>query len=239
MPNSKLTESQKRVLKWLINEAYLGKLDENEINILFSLSGTSILGYEDEVPEINEMTLDLLEKEGFLICHRSQHSYRCSLTGLAYEAVDNNFNLNRIERNDSFVDYLNDFKEITHLDEELKQRCLFSITNDPTNPKAWDKAIRTATVILENRLRDLGETDKIDPNATGDTIVNITFSEKGKIAALIGQKKAKAYRDLYAGLMLVFRNQYNHRLVDPKPNDGAAIIQFINLSLKMLGDIKK
>jgi hypothetical protein len=50
-------------------------------------------------------------------------------------------------------------------------------------------------------------------------------------------KQLKAYRDLYAGMMAVFRNRYAHRIVDPNPEVGGAIIVFIDLLLKMLGDI--
>jgi hypothetical protein len=35
----------------------------------------------------------------------------------------------------------------------------------------------------------------------------------------------------------VFRNHYAHRLIDPKPEEGGAIIVFIDLLLKMLDDL--
>lgn len=236
---SNLNESQKRTLKWIVNEAWNGTLDENEIWFTWSKDGTHIMNYQGPVPEIKKITLDVLERSGYLICQQLKHSYKCALMPQAYEAIERNFKANNIERDDSFTKYLKGLKDIDHLDEELRKRCLYSISSDPKNPAAWDKAIRTATVVLEERLRNIGATEKINPDATGDTIVNIAFSEKGEIAKILGSKKTKAYRDLYAGLMLVFRNRYNHRLVDPTPDDGAAIIQFISLTLKMLDDIRK
>lgn len=233
-----LNETQKGLLRWMVNEAWNGKLDENEIWFLWSNDGTGIMGYDGEVPEVKRISLDALENDGYIICQRSQQWYKCALLPKAYEAVEKNFASTEVNRNDSFIEYLNGLNNIEHLDDELKERCLHSISNDPEDPTAWDKAIRTATVVLEERLRKIGETEKVNPDATADTIVNITFNEKGKIANNIGTKKARAYRDLYAGLMLVFRNNYNHRLVDPSPTDGAAIIQFINLVLKMLDDLE-
>jgi hypothetical protein len=239
MSSSNLNESQKSILRWIVNEAWNGNLDENEIWFIWSKDGTDIMDFDGKVPEVKKITLESLEKAGFLICQRDQHWYKCALTSRAYEAVENNFETKKIKRDDSYTDYLKGLNNLDHLDKELKQRCLHSISNDPENPTAWDKAIRTATVVLEERLRKIGETEKINPAATADTIVNIAFSERGKIAKKIGTKEAKAYRDLYAGLMLVFRNKYNHRLMDPTPTDGAAIIQFVNLALKMLNDIEK
>ncbi len=47
------------------------------------------------------------------------------------------------------------------------------------------------------------------------------------------------YRDLYAGVVGVFRNRYAHRLVDPTPEDGGALIVFVNLLLKMTDDLEQ
>ena len=39
-------------------------------------------------------------------------------------------------------------------------------------------------------------------------------------------------------MFTVFRNEYGHRFVDPSPEDGGAIITFINLLLEMLEDLR-
>ena len=138
----------------------------------------------------------------------------------------------------SAISYLIPLTEVKHLDSELWDRCRFSLSAGGDDPKAWDKAVRTATVVLEERLRKLGKTDTIKQDATGENIVNIIFA--GKTPVLSGKlddKEIKAYRDLYAGMMTVFRNRYAHRIIDPSPEVGGAIIVFIDLLLKMLEEI--
>jgi hypothetical protein len=49
----------------------------------------------------------------------------------------------------------------------------------------------------------------------------------------------QGYRELYAGIVGVFRNSYAHRLVDPTPEDGGAFIVFVNLLLKRLEDLRE
>ena len=88
------------------------------------------------------------------------------LTGKAYEAVDNNFK----EPDTSFVKHLTPLADITNLDEELKQRCLPILGAGSAEPKLWDSAVRTAGVILEDRLRDVGGIS--DTNCVGLALVN-------------------------------------------------------------------
>lgn len=138
----------------------------------------------------------------------------------------------------SAISYLIPLTEVKHLDSELWDRCRFSLSAGGDDPKAWDKAVRTATVVLEERLRKLGKTEAINPDATGESIVNIIFAGKNPVlSGKLDDKQLKAYRDLYAGMMAVFRNRYAHRIIDPDPEVGGAIIVFIDLLLKMLEDI--
>lgn len=125
--------------------------------------------------------------------------------------------------------------EVKHLDQELWKRCQFSLSAGGDDPKAWDEAVRAATVVLEERLRKLGNTEAINLDASGESIVNIICA--GKIPVLSGKlndKQRKAYRDLYAGMMAVFRNPYAHRVIDPSPEIGGAIIAFVGQSLHLL-----
>ena len=78
----------------------------------------------------------------------------------------------------SAVSHLIPLTEVQHLDTELWERCRFSLSSGGDDPKAWDKAVRTATVVLEERLRKLGKTEAINPDATGEGIVNIVFGKK-------------------------------------------------------------
>ncbi|MBD2104682.1 hypothetical protein H6F94_27880 [Leptolyngbya sp. FACHB-261] len=230
-----LTETQKKLLRWLVEEVRAGKLGEEKIWFLRSRDGTTLDGYKGDVPNIETTTLDALQSSGCLSRDRSQlNQYKYSLTSRAYEAVDSDFGAPNL----SAITHLIPLTEIKHLDAELWERCHFSLSAGGNDPKAWDKAVRTALVILEERLRKLGGTESIKPDATGDTIVNTIFGVKSSVLGdKLNDKQLKGYRDLYAGMMAVFRNHYAHRVIDPSPEVGGAIIVFIDLLLKMLDDI--
>lgn len=230
-----LTETQKSLLQWLVEQVRAGTLNEEEIWFAWSFDGTSLVGYQGNVPEVKRKTLDALHSSGYLSCDRSRpHQYKCILTSRAYETVDSNFS----NSNWSAIPHLIPLTEVKHLDPELWDRCRFSLSAGGDNPKAWDKAVRTATVVLEERLRKLGKTEDINPDATGEGIVNIIFAGKNPVlSGKLDDKQLKAYRDLYAGMMAVFRNPYAHRIIDPSPEVGGAIIAFIDLLLKTLDDM--
>ena len=137
----------------------------------------------------------------------------------------------------SAIPHLIPLTEVQHLDPELWERCRFSLSSGGDDPKAWDKAVRTATVVLEERLRKLGKTEAINPDATGEGIVNIVFGKSSVLSGKLDDRQRESYRNLYAGMMAVFRNHYAHRIVDPSPEVGGAIIAFIDLLLKTLDDI--
>jgi hypothetical protein len=235
MQTYNLTDTQKERLKWIVSKVRAGKLNEEEIWVIWSMQGTSLVKYQGHVPEIRNTTLDALENNGCLICsQKGEDEYKCALTSRAFEAIDSNFGAPDL----SAIPHLIPLTEIDHLDTELWDRCRLSLSAGGADPKAWDKAVRTATVVLEERLRKLGRTEDVNPDATGEGIVNIIFAGKNPVlSGKLEEKKLKAYRDLYAGMMSVFRNSYAHRIVDPSPEIGGAIIVFIDLLLKMLEDI--
>jgi hypothetical protein len=90
-----LTETQKRILRWLVEEVRVGNLDEEEIWFAWTFNGTSLVGYKGNprnIPEVKTTTLDALQSSGCLTCDRSRrYEYKCALTAKAYEAVDSNF----------------------------------------------------------------------------------------------------------------------------------------------------
>jgi hypothetical protein len=231
-----LTGTQKNLLQWLVDKVRTGMLNEEEIWVIWSMGGSDIANYDAaDAPQIKSTTLDALQQSGCLSCDKSRpHLYKCALTGKAYEVVDSNFDAPDL----SAVSHLIPLTEVKHLDPELWERCQFSLSTGGNDPKAWDKAVRTATVVLEERLRKLGKTEAINPEATGEGIVNLIFAGKNPVlSGKLDDKQLKAYRDLYAGMMSVFRNPYAHRFVDPSPEVGGAIIVFIDLLLKTLSDI--
>ena len=231
-----LTETQKSLLQWLVEQVRAGLLEEEEIWFNWTFNGTSLIGYNGRVSEVKTTTLDALQSSGCLLCDRSRpNQYKCALTSRAYEAVDSNFGAPNL----SALPHLIPLTEVKHLDPELWERCRFSLSAGGNDPKAWDKAVRTAMVVLEERLRKLGKTEAINPDATGEGIVNLIFAGKNPVlSGRLDDKQLKAYRDLYAGMMAVFRNPYAHRIVDPSPEVGGAIIAFIDLLLKTLNNIE-
>jgi hypothetical protein len=157
----------------------------------------------------------------------------CTLTGKAYEAVDSNF----AAPDTSFVRHLTPLADITALDSELKHRCLPILGAGAADPKLWDSAVRTAGVILEERLRDVGRIT--DPQAVGRDLVNKVFGKSGSLAVKFGHDaEREGYRDLYAGVVGAFRNPSAHQLVDPAPHEGGAYIVFVNVLLKKLDDLR-
>ena len=93
MQANNLTENQKSLLRWIVQEVRAGRLDQEEIWIVWTFDGTGILGYEGNVPEMKTITLDAIQENGCITCDRSQnYQYKCALTSRAYELVDSNFN---------------------------------------------------------------------------------------------------------------------------------------------------
>ncbi|NEP27539.1 TIGR02391 family protein [Moorena sp. SIO3I6] len=230
MQDLNLNETQKKRLQWLVEEVRAKKLNEDKICFIWSLSGTIIVGYQGNVPEFDKITLKALENSGCLVCdRRRKDEYKCALTPTAYEAVDPNFgapNLSAIP------------PELKHLDSELLKRCHCLLNTCGDDSTAWDKDVRTATVVLENRFKKLGKIDNSDKKATGEGIVNKIFAGNDSILkGKLEKSDLEAYRNLYAGMMGVFRNRYAHEFIDPSPEVGRAIIAFIDVLLKILDDI--
>ncbi|MBE9127696.1 MULTISPECIES: TIGR02391 family protein [unclassified Coleofasciculus] len=239
-----LTNSQKVLLGWFVQQVNQGHLSE-EFIISWLLQGPSISGYsgEEPLPEIKKGAIEVLHAEGLLWREDLGNDRRCTLTGKAFDAVDNNFNV----PDTSFVKHLTPLADITNLvtpladitnlDEQLKQRCLPILGAGSVEPKLWDSAVRTVGVILEDRLRDVGGIS--DANCVGLALVNNVFSNKGTLASKFSvDAERQGYRDLYAGIVGAFRNPSAHRLVDPTPEEGGAFIIFVNLLLKKLEDLR-
>jgi len=159
------------------------------------------------------------------VTYRQQEiNRRCTLTGKAYEAVDSDF----AAPDTSFVRHLAPLADLTNLDGEIKTRCLPILGAGSADPKLWDSAVRTAAVILEERLRDIGGIT--DPSRVGQNLVNDVFGNNGTLAYKFPlDAERQGYRDIYAGVVGTFRNRYAHRLIDPTPEDGGAAIVFVNL----------
>jgi hypothetical protein len=226
-----LTSSQKDLLRRLVQKVREEDIPE-EFFICKTQAGNLIYGEDDSqenILEITQLALDTFVDNNLLRCT----GRRCTLTGKAFEAVDNNFNA----PDTSFVKHLTPLADITNLDEQLKQRCLPILGAGSADSMMWDSAVRTAGVILEDRLRGVGGIS--DANCVGLALVNNVFSNKGTLASKFSvDAERQGYRDMYAGIVGAFRNPYAHRLIDPTPEEGGAFIAFVNLLLKKLEDLR-
>lgn len=230
-----LTKSQKTLLSWFVEQVRDDNLTE-QFHIVWTNTPEKYIIRELKrklvnSPQITEGGLDALAKNELLLLEKSPpFNIRCTLIGKAYKAVDSNFNAPDI----SFVKHLTPLEDITNIDKELKERCL-PILGAGNDPKHWDNAVRQAFLILEERLRSVSGIPTSEKN-TSEVLVNKVFGEASSIIADRAEKTS--YRNLYSGVFTVFRNKYGHRFVDPSPEDGGAIISFINLLLKMLDDLR-
>lgn len=117
-----LTDNQKTLLRWLVQEVRAGRLPNEEIVIYWIYdqdppqSGISNYHGDDEAleqaPEITIGALDALVADNLILCDATlatkksgshyERKWRCTLQGRAYEAVDTEFNA----PDTSFVKYL-------------------------------------------------------------------------------------------------------------------------------------
>ncbi|MBD2540531.1 TIGR02391 family protein [Coleofasciculus sp. FACHB-SPT36] len=244
-----LTNQQKDLVRWLVQKIQEGKLNE-EFGIMWvptfdapSLEAVMLdfKGTDEELSEISitQGALNVLAENKLIHCdivykidksgRQNETARKCTVMGKAYEAIDADFSA----PDTSFITHLTPLADISNFDEQLKKRCLPILGAGSSDSMLWDSAVRTAGVILEERLRDVGSIS--DPNCTGSALVNNVFSDKGTLASKFTvASERQGYRDLYAGIVGTFRNPSAHRLVDPSPEEGGAFIVFVNLLLSKL-----
>jgi hypothetical protein len=236
-----LTPAQKTLLRSIVEKVKAKQIPE-EFTFIWGMEGTflhheGLKGFHP-APGVTKGAIHALAANDLLHLRTDPgdkfgHTMHCTLTGKAYEAVDSNF----AAPDTSFVRHLTPLADITALDADLKHRCLPILGAGAADPKLWDSAVRTAGVILEERLRDVGTIT--DPRTIGRDLVNKVFSKSGTLAAKFRHDaEREGYRDLYAGVVGAFRNPSAHRLVDPAPPEGGAYIVFVNLLLRMLDDLR-
>jgi uncharacterized protein (TIGR02391 family) len=246
-----LTEDRQELARWLVGAVRDGRMREEFVVSWLQDEGV-IMDVGGEHPPITKGALDALEAAGLVVAEanfetkistvgrknpkvrerRRESSRRCTLTGRAFAAVDSGFDA----PDESFVRHLTPLAEGANLDPELAKRCLTMLGAGAKDPALWDSAARVALVVLEERVRRASGIS--DPNMAGRDLVNGAFGKKGTLADRFeSDAEREGYRDLYAGVMGVFRNRYAHRLVDPLPEDAGALIVFVNLLLKMTDDL--
>jgi hypothetical protein len=245
-----LTYGQKKLAEWLVSNVKNENLNE-DFFIHWKYTGlraevgwiSSYKGLQKDLRTITQHSIKVLAENKLLIYKvKSPHDptsfskyevWDCALIPDIYNALDNNF----ICTDTSFSDYLTPLTDPSSFDNELADRCFPILATGGSDPTLWDSAVRTAGVILEERLRDVGNIS--DPNQTGQSLVSKVFGNNGTLASKFSvPSEQSGYRDLYAGIVGAFRNPSAHRLVDPSPEEGGAFIVFVNLLLKKLEDLR-
>jgi uncharacterized protein (TIGR02391 family) len=115
-----------------------------------------------------------------------------------------------------------------NLDDDLVQRCANLL-----HLGAYDEAVRSAFILLEERLREMMGEDGM----TGTNLANAAFNTKdGPLAKHLGSNPSEreGLRELYSGAFKVFRNPSAHSAVGYSSSDGKEIIIFVNLLLRIL-----
>lgn len=114
------------------------------------------------------------------------------------------------------------------LDDELARRCRHLI-----HLGAFDEAVRSAFVLLEERLRQAVN----EEGMTGTQLANYAFNPtKGPLAKHLGrnQSEREGLRELYSGAFRLFRNPTAHGVIGYSAVEGKAIIGLVNLMLTIL-----
>lgn len=247
-----LTGDRQELARWLVGAVRDGRMGEEFVVTWISNEG-AIMDVGGEHPPITKGALDALKAAGLIVAEANvetkistvgrknpkirqrqrETSRRCTLTGTAFAAVDSDFDA----PDTGFVRHLTPLADVTNLDAELKRRCLPQLGAGEASPEMWDNAARMALLVLEERIRRAAGIG--DSTRTGSKLVNDVFGKNGTMAERFeSDADREGYRDLYAGVFGVFRNRYAHRLVDPTPEGGGALVVFVNLLLKMLDELE-
>ena len=130
--------------------------------------------------------------------------------------------------NDELNKLRNAIESQTSIDDELLRRCETLL-----HLGAYDEAVRSAFVLLEERLREmLGE-----ESMTGANLANYAFNTKdGPLSKHLGKNlsEREGLRELYSGAFKVFRNPSAHIAVGYDSSDGKEIVSLVNLLLRIL-----
>lgn len=114
------------------------------------------------------------------------------------------------------------------LDDELADRALPEYEDGH-----YQSAVQSAFIILEERVRDMGNFDR---DIHGDDLMTEAFSPDGGSLAFGetgGEKQGVMF--LYRGAMLSLRNPASHRFVDEVDEDYARdVIHTVNLLLRLV-----
>lgn len=116
-------------------------------------------------------------------------------------------------------------------DDELRRRCEDLLVAEAH----YDRVIREACVILENRVRTAARADK---NMIGTSLMEQAFSpKKGPLRLSDHDQEQLGAMQIYRGIMAFFRNAAGHNLIDSyDQEDALRFVVLVDLLLKTLGE---
>jgi uncharacterized protein (TIGR02391 family) len=129
--------------------------------------------------------------------------------------------------NDELDELRNSIESQTSIDQELLKRC-----GKLLHLGEYDEAVRSAFVLLEERLRVMLNEESM----TGANLANAAFNKDGPLSKLLGKNisEREGLRELYSGAFKVFRNPSAHSAVGYDSSDGKEIVSLVNLLLRIL-----
>jgi uncharacterized protein (TIGR02391 family) len=114
-------------------------------------------------------------------------------------------------------------------DDELRQRCedLLAASSH------YDRVVREACVILEDRVRRVTGADK---NVVGVPLMQMAFGKNGPLRLSEHDQEQVGAMQIYSGVMAFFRNAAGHNVVDSYTQDDALrFVVLVDLLLAMVG----
>lgn len=116
-------------------------------------------------------------------------------------------------------------------DNELRRRCEDLLAAD----LHYDRAIREACVILEDRVRKATGADK---NVVGVSLMQKAFGRNGLLRLSEHDQEQVGAMQIYSGVMAFFRNAAGHSVVDSYTQDDALrFVVLVDLLLAMVGKV--
>jgi uncharacterized protein (TIGR02391 family) len=116
-------------------------------------------------------------------------------------------------------------------DYELRQRCEDLLAADAH----YDRVIREACVVLENRVRSAARVGK---SVVGTSLMEQAFSPtKGPLRSSDHDQEQLGAMQIYRGIMAFFRNAAGHNLIDTyDQEDALRFVILVDLLLKTLSE---
>ena len=117
-------------------------------------------------------------------------------------------------------------------DAELGERCQDLLAAE----QHYDRAIREACVILENRVRSaIGAS----PSTVGTALMEVAFSMKSpKLRLSSHDQEQRGAMELYRGVMAFYRNAAGHNVIDTYSQiDALRFVVMIDLLLNMVESV--